>query len=123
MKSFVTLEFNQCPVCYELHQTGALLLDKKMRDRLERETCTGFSLCPEHQKMYENNYVALVEIEEPEDKVGLNPSTVKPTGRVAFLHSDAFRYFFDGDTPDGLAYIGSEVFNRIEVIHGTHSKN
>lgn len=58
-KSYVSIEKKQCPICGTLHDVG-ILLDKRLRDSMERYTVTGYDLCPEHKELHENGFIALV---------------------------------------------------------------
>src|SRR3546814_20782436 len=60
-KSHVSLEQHACLVCGARFDTGAILLDKRLRASMERHTATGWGLCPEHQKLSDAGFVALVE--------------------------------------------------------------
>ena len=60
-KSHVSLEQHVCLVCGTAFDTGAILLDKRLRASMERHTATGWGLCPEHQKLADDGFVALVE--------------------------------------------------------------
>lgn len=64
-KSFVTLEQQVCLVCGTPFDTGSLLMDTSMRERFERNTITGWGMCPEHQKLYDDGFLALVEATSP----------------------------------------------------------
>ncbi|WP_161961946.1 hypothetical protein [Xanthomonas campestris] len=48
-KSHVSMEQRVCPVCGSPHDTGSILLDKRMRARINEKTIVGRGLCPEHQ--------------------------------------------------------------------------
>jgi len=61
MKSHVGMEQKVCPVCGTAFDTGTILLDKRLRNSLERKTVTGWDLCPEHAKLWKKGYIALVE--------------------------------------------------------------
>ena len=50
-KSHVSLERHVCLVCGVAYDTGSILLDKRLRQSLERYTTTGWGLCAEHQKL------------------------------------------------------------------------
>ncbi|MDN4290562.1 hypothetical protein OA805_00670 [Citrobacter freundii] len=60
-KSHISLEQHVCLVCGTAFDTGAILLDKRLRASMERHTATGWGLCPEHQKLSDDGFVALVE--------------------------------------------------------------
>jgi hypothetical protein len=59
-KSYVSMEQKKCLVCAKDFDSGAILLDRRMRQSLDRTTLTGWGLCPEHQKLYDDGYIALV---------------------------------------------------------------
>lgn len=66
-KSNVAKEMHFCPVCGQTHAVG-ILLDRRLKDSLEPETVTGCSLCPEHAKLDQDGYIALVVTADvPED--------------------------------------------------------
>lgn len=48
-KSHVSLERRVCLVCGTHFDTGSLLLDKRLRQSLERYTTTGWGLCAEQR--------------------------------------------------------------------------
>ena len=50
-KSYVTIEQHVCPVCGKAHDTGTILLDRRLRERFDMYTPTGYGLCPEHKAM------------------------------------------------------------------------
>ena len=60
-KSHVSLEQHVCLVCGKAFDTGTILLDKRLRASMEHHTKTGWGLCPEHQKLADDGFVALVE--------------------------------------------------------------
>jgi len=99
-KSHVSLEQHVCLVCGVVFDTGAILLDKRLRASMERHTTTGWGLCAEHQKMADDGFVALVECDPsrnglPSDGDRVKPETAYRTGRVAHLKRDAFAKVFN----------------------------
>ena len=94
-KSHVSLEQHVCLVCGTAFDTGAILLDKRLRASMERHTTTGWGLCPEHQKLFDDGFVALVEC-DPQRSGSQAGGRMKPeqayrTGRLA---CGATRHFF-----------------------------
>jgi hypothetical protein len=98
-KSYVTMEQHQCPVCGEVFDTGAVLLDRRMRDRFEPATTTGLGLCPEHKAMYEKGYIALVEVENKPTDANLKLSAATRTGNIAHVRLTAFPKIFNIPIP------------------------
>lgn len=102
MKSHVSLEQRICLVCGQPYSTNAILLDKRLRQSLERETITGFGMCGEHYAKYQEGYIALVGC-DPE-KTRVRGSTVDPedayrTGEVVHLRFTAWPNIFNSPLP------------------------
>jgi len=98
-KSYVSLEQRVYLACGTSFDTGNLLLDKRLRASMKRYTTTGWGLCPEHQKLFDDGFVALVEC-DPERSGSRVDGRLKPeqayrTGRVAHLRRTAFAQVFN----------------------------
>lgn len=105
-KSYVSMEQHQCVVCGAVYETGALLLDKRLRPTLERYTVTATSLCAEHARMKEDGFVALVEA---------NKATSRRTGIVAFVKASQWHNVFDVDYPrEMFAYVDKDVMDILK---------
>lgn len=99
-KSHVSLEQHVCLVCGTRFDTGAILLDRRLRASMERHTATGWGLCPEHQNLSDDGFVALVECDPQRSGSPAGGGRVKPeqayrTGRLAHLKREAFAQVFD----------------------------
>ncbi|ABM59436.1 hypothetical protein [Verminephrobacter eiseniae] len=97
-KSHVSMEQRVCLVCGVAFDTGAILLDKRLRASMERHTTTGWGLCAEHQKLADDGFVALVECNP--QRSGSPGGSVKPeqayrTGRLAHLKRHVFAKVFN----------------------------
>lgn len=99
-KSHVSLEQHVCLVCGARFDTGAILLDKRLRASMKRHTATGWGLCPEHQKLSDDGFVALVECDPQRNRASAGAARMKPgqayrTGRLAHLKREAFAQVFN----------------------------
>lgn len=99
-KSHVSLEQHVCLICGVAFDTGSILLDKRLRASMERHTATGWGLCPEHQKLSDDGFVALVECDpqrsgSPAGGGRLKPEQAYRTGRLAHLKRDVFAEVFN----------------------------
>ena len=99
-KSHVSMEQHVCLVCGVAFDTGAILLDKRLRASMERHTKTGWGLCAEHQKLADDGFVALVECDPQRSGSPAGGGRVKPeqayrTGRLAHLKREAFAQVFN----------------------------
>lgn len=97
-KSHVSLEQHVCLVCGAAYDTGNLLLDRRLRASLERHTATGWGLCAEHQRLFDDGFVALIECDpqrsNPSGADRIKPEQAYRTGQVAHLKREAFARVF-----------------------------
>ena len=97
-KSHMSLEQHVCLVCGTTFDTGAILLDKRLRASMEHHTATGWGLCAEHQKLADEGFVALVEC-DPQHSGSpggrLKPEQAYRTGRLAHIKRHVFTQLFN----------------------------
>lgn len=117
-KSFVAMEQHCCVVCGTTFDTGNLVFDTRLRDRFDRYAVTGFDFCPEHKRMKDEGYVALVAIDESRSRHPLNPANVYRTGGVAHVREEAWPAIFtNAPVPDrGLCYVEPEVLEKLAKL-------
>jgi len=99
-KSYVSLEQRVCVVCATPFDTGSILLDRRLHASMERHTTTGWGLCPEHERLRSEGFVALVECDPQRSGTRANGGQMKPdqvyrTGRLAHLRREVFARVFD----------------------------
>jgi hypothetical protein len=119
-KSHVTMEQHQCPICLQLHDTGAILLDRQLRPRFERNTVTGLSLCAECQKMVDDDRTALVEIDEAKSNSAgrntLSADEAYRTGAVAWVRNSVWDQLFNVPKPaKNVMFVSQESFNMLRL--------
>lgn len=116
-KSFVTMEQQVCLVCGQPFDTGSLLLDKRLHERFDRNTVTGWGLCPEHEAKHQEGYIALVECNEAKStktKNGnISPEGAWRTGTIIHLKREVAKDLFR--MPD-KAIEGPLMFCEPELI-------
>jgi len=98
--SHVSLEQHVCLVCGVSFDTGSILLDKRLRASMQRHTVTGWGLCPEHQRLFDAGFVALVEWDPQRSGSTAGSGRMQPeqayrTGRLAHLKRDVFAQVFN----------------------------
>ena len=88
-------------------------------------TATGWGLCPEHQKLSDDGFVALVECDPPRSGVSSGTGRIKPaqayrTGSCAHLKREAFARVFDvpiaADQP--CVFFEPGVIERLQAMTG-----
>ena len=75
-KSYVTIEQSICPICRNKHDSGSLLLDRRLREQFEMHTVTGFAICDPCSEMCNDGYIALVGAD------GATGNTLKPEDAI-----------------------------------------
>jgi hypothetical protein len=121
-KSFVSMEQHVCLVCGTAFDTGSILLHKRLHPTLNRHTTTGWGLCPEHQKLFDDGYVALIEC-DPQRSDSPTSDHIKPeqayrTGRLAHLRRTVFTRMFNVPISDEQACVFVEpgVIEKLESM-------
>ena len=107
-KSYVTMEQHQCPACGKTFDTGALLLDTHLRDRFDRNTVTGTSLCLDCNKRIDDGFTILVVVKDGE--TGSNPYR---TGELLFHKA------IDPENrlPHSIMYIEESMAKELKASH------
>ena len=120
-KSHVSLEQRLCLVCGVAYDTGSILLDKRLRASLAHFTTTGWGLCPEHQKLSDDGFVAPVECDpqrsgSPGDRLKLEQAY--RTGRLAHVKRDVFATVFNVPVAADQAFVFVEpgVIERLQAM-------
>lgn len=122
-KSHVSLEQRVCLACGSPFDTGSILLDKRLRQSMARHTVTGWGLCPEHERMFEEGFIALVEC-DPRRSGGapssgsINPEQAYRTGRLAHLRRDVFAKVFNVpiSAQQPCVFVEPEVIDHLQAM-------
>lgn len=92
-KDFVSMEQQVCLVCGNQFDTGCILLDSRLRPSMERTTVTGIGLCPEHQKLHDDGFIALVAVDPARSSTlpdgSLDPTKAYRLGPIVHLKREA----------------------------------
>lgn len=118
-KSFVTEASALCPVCCKECNTGDILLNTQLSNTFERVTCVGWGdMCPEHQKLRDEGYVALVEVDLSKSGRPVTYNSAYRTGRLAHVRRSAWDNMFTTPPPDGgVCMIESGTMDAIKKAH------
>jgi hypothetical protein len=102
--------------------TGELLLDTRLRKTFEMHTLTGNGLCPEHKKLSDDGYVALVEADPKKSTFkgngNMDPSGAYRTGVILHMRRTVARNIFNIEIPDNLPlmFIDPEATAKIKAM-------
>ena len=123
MKSYVSVEVKVCEICGSEWETNSILLDKRLKESMESKTITGYGLCPEHQKLHDEGYIALIAVDEsrssnkPKNNIIKGLDGIYRTGNIAFIKREAAQRVFNCETPSGpFMYCEDEVINMLEKM-------
>lgn len=116
-KSYVSLEQHLCSICANKFDVG-VLLDRRLGNRLEPTTVTGYGVCPECQKMLDTDYIAIVGADPTKSKVvngRVDQSEVYRTGRMLFMKRPVAKRMFNLEIA-ALMFCDDAVIDRIEQL-------
>lgn len=115
MKSHVSMEQHQCPVCGDRFDTGNILMHKRLKPELDTHTTTGTSLCPACQKLSDDGYLALAECDEAKSApmgATMKHEDAHRTGNILHIRRSVAAKFFDREVTvqDTLWFIDQGAF-------------
>ena len=118
MKSHVGMGYDVCPICGTKHNE-TVLLDKRLKQTLERDNFTGFSLCPPCEELKEE-YVAIVIITNDE-KSKVTLQTANRTGEIIRIKHEAFKNIFNAD-PQDMVWGTEELATKLKgMMHESNA--
>lgn len=113
-KSYVSQEVKICPVCGKKVDTNSLLFHERLREVFDRETVTGWAMCEEHQKLFDEGYTAMIGV-DPSKSKGMNLKGVYRTGNVMHVKNSAWPEIFDAPLPDsGICFTEDGVIDMLQ---------
>lgn len=119
-KSYVAMEQNICKVCTKQFDTGTILLDRRMKQSMDRYTTTGWGLCPDCQKLWDDGYVALISADAnksvPPTGGKIVLEGVYRTGEIVHLKIEAFKIIFPNIEVKPVMITDLEVISKIKEL-------
>ena len=122
MKSYVTMEQKVCKVCTEKYDTGALLLDKRLKEVFDTNTTTGWGMCPTCETAKANGYIALVGIDPDKSDINTDTNTLKPkdayrTGVIVHIRQEAWNDIMKVPIPpEGICFVEPAVVASLKIL-------
>jgi hypothetical protein len=113
------MEKKVCMVCGQEYETNSILLDKRLRESMEKYTVTGLGACPKHQKLADDGYIALVGA-KPSKADSLRAEDTERTGELAHIKKDAFYRIFKNVKLDPnkfpMVFVESDVMDVLKKL-------
>lgn len=111
-KSHVGMGIHVCPVCC-LHHDEVVLVQTRMGlpPKLTSNMFAGWAMCPEHQKLLDEGYTAMIEVTG--QPIGL--ADADRTGRIAHVRNEAWPRIFNTEPPaGGIAFAEVGLFDKLQ---------
>jgi hypothetical protein len=107
------MEQHVCIVCCQPFDTGAILLDRRLRNTLDRHTVTGWGRCPTHS---DPEYVYLVGCRtSPHGDRVHDPADADRSGEVMQVKVEAWSRCFNVPLPkDRVAFVEQAVIEEFK---------
>ena len=126
-KSYVTMEQHLCLVCGNPYDTGAVLLDRRLRNRYNKHTLTAWGMCPEHEALRQDDYIALVGCDESKSTKQANgnlvPGGAYRTGAIAHLKRHVWENIIDVPVPEQMVcFCEEEVIQMLQGMQQASEK-
>lgn len=117
-KSYVTIEAKVCPVCGKEWKTDTILMHKRLVEKFEMTTVTGYDLCPDDEAKYAEGFIALVEAKDKGHGSTAKIHEPHRTGRIAHMKFEAAKQVFTTQLErDGkmlpMVFIDQEAYEKI----------
>ena len=107
-----------CLICGETHDSGEILLDKRLKNSLERTTVTGHGNCSTCDERIADGMVAMIGADESKSKKlrngNLDPTEAYRTGELIWLKDTVFAQVFDVPVPpQSICFVEGEVIKML----------
>ncbi|MCK9429607.1 MAG: ATPase [Candidatus Omnitrophica bacterium] len=113
-KSYVSLDTKICIFCGKQFEIG-IILDKRLKNTLEKNTITGIDLCPECTK---EDYILLIEIDEDKSSIesdeSVKPENAYKTGRAIYVKMKHFQKIFGTTSKNKFSFINERGYNKFQ---------
>jgi len=125
-KSYVSIEQKICPICLKKFESNAILIDRRMRNSMERNTITGYEICPECKKKLDNGYMALIVSDPSKSKVTNGKSKIEDayrTGEILWIKRDVFNKIFNTDEKRPFVFCDEELPKKLKGMMKQNKKD
>ena len=125
---FVAMEKRVCPICLKTHgdaKDAGILLNKRLKPIKEEHTVTGYSLCKEHQELYDDGYVALIGCNSDKSEIygktgegKVDMSGAHRTGNIVHIRYSLANDIFNCEMPtvQPFVFCDEEVIQHLEKM-------
>ncbi|AMD43459.1 hypothetical protein ZC03_082 [Pseudomonas phage ZC03] len=108
---YVGMGVHVCPVCLKEHDE-VVLINNHLRPTLKRRNFVGWSLCDEHEELWQKGYIALIECSNDKQPTLEN---AERTGAIAHVRKEAWSFIFNTPVPGTpIAFVQQGVIEQLQ---------
>jgi len=125
-KSYVTMEQYLCIVCGKPYDSGNILMDSRLKASFDMYTITDIKgMCEEHKKLYDDGYIALVEVaNKSHTGQTIKATEANRTGNIFHIRAEVADKMFTSEFSKGangkqteMVFIDEELGNSLREAH------
>ena len=118
-KSHVGMENKICPVCGKQHDFGCgVLLDRRLRQSLDRVNVTGYGMCEEHDRLWKDGFIAIVVFDPEKSKVvsgdRVQIEDAHRTGEIIHIKAGVFQMLFDMPKVEPIVFMDNPSAQQLK---------
>lgn len=115
-RSHVSMEQKKCMVTGKDYDSGALLIDKRLKNSMEKHTITGWGISPEVQEKLDDGFIVLVGCDDQKSEKNpdgsVSPDKAYRTGEILYMKRHIAEAVFNIDIKN-MAFVDNKA---IEII-------
>jgi len=119
-KSYVSMEQHVCPICTVKFDTNSILLDRRLKDSMERHTTTGSSICPKCTDMLKDRIALVGADSEKSDYLpngNMSPEGAYRTGEIIWMKRSVAKDFINVETENiSFIFTDQKVIDQIKQM-------
>ena len=116
-KSYVSMEQKVCIITGKTYDTNSILLDKRLRNSMDRNTISGWGISPEAQDIINTGKIALVGVDGSKSKItngNIKPEDAYRTGEIVYIKKSIADNMFNIAINNDFIFVDKEVISIIK---------
>ena len=116
-KSYVSMEQKVCIITGKTYDTNSILLDRRLKNSMDRNTISGWGISPEAQDIINTGKIALVGVDESKSKItngNIKPEDAYRTGEIVYIKKSIADNMFNIAINNDFIFVDKEVISIIK---------
>lgn len=114
-KSYVSIEQKVCSICGKVEDHG-ILLDKRLKNTLERCTVTGYAPCKDCIEKLDDNFIACVETKNDSSTGKMKQEEADRTGQIMWMRKNVALQMFNVPNLPFMVFVQVGVIEKIQEL-------